>query len=89
MNSEQGYFLKTRIRNVIKDHARLSVSVDQLEDSSDLYSAGLTSHASVLLMLALENEFDLELPDSMLGRSMFQSIDSIAIAIGSLQQVAQ
>lgn len=81
--------MKTRIRNVIKENARLSVDVDALEDSADLYRVGLTSHGSVLLMLALENEFDLELPDSMLGRSMFESIDSIALAIDSLERVAR
>jgi len=38
-------------------------------------------------MIALENEFDLEFPDGMLSRNVFESIDSIADAIERLQQV--
>jgi len=40
-------------------------------------------------MIALENEFDLEFPDAMLSRNVFESIDSIANAIESLQRVNQ
>jgi acyl carrier protein len=81
--------MKDKIRNIINNHARLSGSVDGLDDSADLYRAGMTSHASVALMLALENEFELEFPDRMLSRSVFESIDTIATAIETLQQTPQ
>ena len=58
----------------------------ELSDSSDLYRAGMTSHASVVLMVALENEFDVEFPDGMLSREVFESIDSIATALESVRQ---
>lgn len=58
-----------------------------MSNSTDLYRAGMTSYASVALMIALENEFDLEFPDAMLSRSVFESVDSIANAIESLQGV--
>ena len=35
-------------------------------------------------MLALENEFGVEFPPSLLNRSVFESIDSIAAAIDEL-----
>lgn len=76
--------MKTKIREIIKNHAQLTVNVDSLEDSSDLYRAGMSSHASVVLMLALENEFDLEFPSSLLNRSVFESIDSIAATLTKL-----
>jgi acyl carrier protein len=76
--------LKRQIRQILKDHAHLAVEVDSLEDSSDLYNAGMTSHSSVVLMLALENEFGLEFPATLLNRSVFESIDSIALAIDGL-----
>lgn len=76
--------LKRKIRQILKDHAHLAVEVDSLEDSSDLYNAGMTSHSSVVLMLALENEFGLEFPASLLNRSVFESIDAIALAIDAL-----
>ena len=34
----------------------------------------MTSHASVNVMLALEGEFEIEFPDHMLKRSVFESI---------------
>jgi acyl carrier protein len=78
--------MREKIRRIIKDHARLSVDVERLADTADLGEAGMTSHANVMLMLALENEFGLEFPDSMLSRSVFESVDSIAGAIESLQE---
>ena len=78
--------MKDRIRKIVNDHARLGCDMQAIDHSADLYRAGMTSHASVALMLALENEFDLEFPDSMLSRSVFESIDMIASAIESLQQ---
>lgn len=73
------------IRRVIREHARLPIDVDQLDDGADLYQAGMTSHASVGLMLALEDAFDVEFPDSMLTRGVFQSVASIAGALGQLK----
>jgi acyl carrier protein len=45
----------------------------------------MTSHASVNVMLALEDAFDVEFPDSMLKRSVFESMESIAAAVSELQ----
>jgi acyl carrier protein len=73
------------IRRILKEHGRLSKDVDALGAESDLYEAGMTSHASVNVMLALEGEFDIEFPDHMLKRSVFESIAAINAAIGELQ----
>jgi acyl carrier protein len=73
-----------RIRRILKDHGRLSQDLTGLTEKSDLYEAGMTSHASVNVMLALEAEFEIEFPDSMLKRSMFDSIASISAAIDEL-----
>ena len=56
------------IRQIITAHARLPVDVDELAPDADLYQAGMTSHASVNVMLALEDHFDVEFPDRMLTR---------------------
>jgi acyl carrier protein len=73
-----------RIRTVLKQHARLNGDAEMLGDDTDLYQAGMTSHASVNVMLALEGEFDIEFPDSMLKRSVFESVGAIAAAIDEL-----
>lgn len=76
-----------KIRAILSTHGRLTTDVSALADSSDLYHAGLTSLATVGLMLALEDDFDVEFPDSMLSRKTFSSIDTITDAIEELQEV--
>lgn len=73
-----------QIRAILKEHARLAVDVATLSDDSDLYEAGMTSHASVNVMLALEGTFDVEFPDRMLRRGVFGSIAAIRSAIDEL-----
>ena len=74
------------IRKILKDHGRLDIDATTLEVDADLYDAGMTSHASVNVMLAIESEFDIEFPDQMLSRGVFESIQSISSAVSSLQQ---
>jgi acyl carrier protein len=73
------------IRSILAEHARLLVDVDTLTDDADLYQAGLTSLSTVNLMLALEEHFDVEFLDSMLGRKTFSSIRSLSEAIQQLK----
>lgn len=76
--------MKDKIREVLRQHGRLSTDVTALPDDGDLYEAGMTSHASVNVMLALEGEFDIEFPDRMLKRAVFQSVSAINAAIEEL-----
>lgn len=76
------------IRQVIREHGRLLVDVDTLSDETDLYDAGMTSHASVSVMLGLEDTFDVEFPDPMLTRDVFSSVRSIADALSVLRAEA-
>lgn len=72
------------IRAILKEHARLPVDVSTLADDADLYLAGMTSHASVNLMLALEENFNVEFPERMLRRRAFESVAAIRAAIQEL-----
>ncbi|NPC57362.1 acyl carrier protein [Caenimonas soli] len=76
--------LDSHIRGVLRDHGRLNQNADQLDAHADLYQSGMTSHASVNVMLALEGAFDVEFPDHMLKRSVFGSIHSIRQALNEL-----
>ncbi len=73
-----------RIRTILNDHGKLSVDAATLADGADLYEAGLSSFATVQLMLALEDAFDVEIPERLLNRRTFESIAAIAGVIGSL-----
>ena len=72
------------IREIIAQHGRLSVDAHSLKEDSDLYQAGLTSLATVNVMLALEDRFDIEFPESKLSRKTFMSLDAIAEAVAEL-----
>jgi acyl carrier protein len=78
---------KSSVRQILTQHARLA-DLQSLADSADLYQAGMTSHASVNVMLALENEFEIEFPDHMLKRSVFESVDAITEAIEEIRSQA-
>jgi len=80
--------MNNQIRQILADHARLPIDAHALEDHADLYQAGMTSHASVNVMLALEDAFDIEFPDAMLKRSSFDSVASIAGALKQLEAAA-
>jgi acyl carrier protein len=73
-----------RIRTVLREHGRLNKDVAELAPDADLYQSGMTSHASVNVMLALESAFDVEFPDHMLKRSVFASIAAIRQALAEL-----
>lgn len=78
--------MNATIRTILAEVGRLEVSVDTLDDQADLYEAGLSSLATVHVMLAIENAFDIEIPDRMLTRQLFRSIQSLADAIVYLRQ---
>jgi acyl carrier protein len=72
------------IRNILAEYAHLPVDVTKLSDEDDLYRAGMTSHASVNVMLAIEDEFDVEFPEEMLRKTTFESVAAIRVALGKL-----
>ena len=76
--------MEDRIRTVLREHGKLPVDLASLSDEDDLYRAGMTSHASVNVMLALEDAFDVEFPDKLLRKSTFASVSAIREALNSL-----
>jgi acyl carrier protein len=76
--------MKDKIRELLGKLGGLPVSVDTLTDGADLYAAGLSSFASVQLMLGIEDAFDIEFPDHLLNRKSFASIDAIADTVASI-----
>lgn len=73
-----------QIREVLQAQGRLPGGVESLKDDDDLYQHGLSSHASVNVMLGLEDEFGIEFPDELLRKSTFESVAAIRDALSSL-----
>jgi acyl carrier protein len=76
------------VRAVLRDHGRLPVDIESIGVDADLFAAGMSSHASVSVMLALEDSFDIEFPDAMLKRSVFETISSIDAAVREIRAEA-
>jgi acyl carrier protein len=81
---EKGPTITEDIRRVLGEHARLVVNIADLDDDDDLFRLGMTSHASVSVMLALEDAFGVEFPEHMLRKQTFGSVGSIRQALTEL-----
>ena len=73
--------LDATVRDLLARHGRLRVEIASLSRFDDLHSAGLTSHACVDLMLALEDEFDIEFPERFLKRQTFACVANLSDAV--------
>lgn len=73
---------------VLDTHGKLTTPAGSLAPDADLYAAGMTSHASVNVMLAVEDAFDIEFPDALLTKSTFCSIGAICSAVEGLLEAA-
>ena len=75
----------SQIKQVLAAQAELNKEVSGLDIDDDLFAAGMSSRATVGVMLGLESAFDIEFPDAMLRRDVFESIRSIGNALQTLQ----
>lgn len=75
---------EAKIRQILAKHSRLDLDFDAIEVDEDLYEKGLTSLTTVNIMLAIEDEYDIEFPDSKLNRLTFQSIESLVEVVEDL-----
>ncbi|KRP86678.1 acyl carrier protein [Bradyrhizobium sp. USDA 4524] len=77
-----------RIRALLEQQPMISLDFNTITDDTNLYDAGLTSFATVQVMLALEEEFNIEFPEAMLTRRTFSSLANVADAVSRLTQRA-
>ncbi|KAF2989069.1 phosphopantetheine-binding protein [Methylocystis sp. MJC1] len=73
------------IRRIIEQETKLAVPAARLTPHANLYDLGLTPFGAVLVLVAIEREFKIELPRVLLKRETAASIASIALAIESLR----
>lgn len=72
------------IREVLGSNEAFAGKADRLSEDDSLFDMGLDSFGSVQLMLALEERFDVEFPDSLLNRKSFATIRAIREAVSTL-----
>jgi acyl carrier protein len=71
------------VRHVVDSQLNFAVHGYQLQPADDLWTLGMTSLTCVGLMLAIEDAFEIELPESLLNESTFRSINAVAAAVES------
>ena len=72
------------IRRIVGSYGRLSVAVEDVGPEDNLFRLGMTSQATLNVMLALEEAFDIEFPEELLEGPIFESFSSIETAISGL-----
>lgn len=76
------------IRDILRQNEAMSGIVDNLGEDDDLFEKGLDSFGSVQLMLALEERFEVEFPDTLLNRRSFSTIRIIRETVTKLSMGA-
>ncbi|SFL97144.1 Acyl carrier protein [Bradyrhizobium sp. NFR13] len=76
--------MRDRVRAIVGSMNLLPVPVDGLSDQDNLFDAGMTSFGSVQLMMAIEEEFDIEFPNSLLTRKTFATLGGLISAVDQL-----
>jgi D-alanine--poly(phosphoribitol) ligase subunit 2 len=76
--------MRDRVRTIVGSLNLLPVPLDGLSDDDNLFDAGMTSFGSVQLMLAVEEDFDIEFPNSLLTRKTFATLGGLMSAVDQL-----
>jgi acyl carrier protein len=77
-----------QIRKLVSEHTGIETDVASLAEDADLYRAGMSSFASVQLMIGLEEAFDIEFPDTLLNPKTFSSLAAIQAALDTIRSQA-
>ncbi len=78
--------IETRVREILQTHGKLMTSATAIEPGADLYKAGLSSLATVNVMLEIENRFGIAIPDEALTRATFQSIAALTALVQRMEE---
>ncbi|MCZ6688212.1 MAG: phosphopantetheine-binding protein [Planctomycetota bacterium] len=78
--SEIGDELETRVRDLIVRRLKLEIPPDEIQLEAPLFGEGLglDSIDALELVVGLEQEFSIEIPDADVGKKVFASVRSIA-----------
>ena len=76
--------MEAEVRAILQEHSGLGEAVQHLGVYESLWLQGMTSLASVQVMLALESAFGIEIPDEKLRHATFASIHQIMACVKEL-----
>lgn len=78
--SAPGADLEERIRSLIVTRLKLEIPAEEIEPEAPLFGEGLglDSIDALELVVGLEQEFSIRIPDADVGKKVFASVRSIA-----------
>lgn len=65
------------LKRLIEKEAQLNIPAADLTPSADLYEVGLTPYKAIRLLIAVEQEFRVELPRQALNRQTMATMENI------------
>lgn len=80
--------LKAQIKSLIVENLMLQFGVEQIADDRPLFgpdSLGLDSVDALQLVVALDKNYGLKIPDPEAARTILQSVETIAAAVTAHQ----
>jgi acyl carrier protein len=83
--------LKTQIKQMLVENLMLQLRPEDIGDDQPLFgpgSLGLDSVDALQLVVALDKQFGLKIPDSEMARGILKDVNSIAVAVSSLPKAA-
>ncbi len=87
-----GVALKRRIKDLMVENLMLQVTAAEIGDSQPLFgpeSLGLDSVDALQLVVALDKNFGLKIPDPAAAKEILQSVDTISAAVLQHQAKSQ
>jgi acyl carrier protein len=76
--------VEAHVRAILQDYSGLGDAAQSMGIHENLWRTGMTSLASVQVMLALEATFGFEFPESKLRHATFSSIHAIVATVQEL-----
>ncbi len=80
--------IEHRIKQVIIRTLSLEVDAEEIDDEDELFGGGLgiNSMATIEIIVGLEEEFDIEVPDEELRVELFDSVQTMADYVRAVLQ---
>ncbi len=80
--------IEHRVKQVIIRTLSLEVDADEIDDEDELFGGGLgiNSMATIEIIVGLEEEFDIEVPDEDLRVEIFDSVQTMADYVRAVLQ---
>lgn len=80
--------IEEQIRDILRSQGKMTVASSAIGPADDLYALGLSSLATVNVMLEIEARFDVAFPDDALNRATFQTLGALAGLVRRLRSEA-